>query len=154
MSGVRLTVKVRSAQAFLGVSRFDDLRRRLGISRKVLAERLKELVAEGFLERRQYRHRPARYEYTLTAKRRELLPVIEAMRTDDRGVSRSCCCAFRTSLRSFGSVGCVPFLDAFLCAEVFLLDGDDVLSSAVDRGDELVQLDQRRARLAALGKAQ
>lgn len=68
------------AQAFLGVSRFDDLRRRLGISRKALAERLKELVAEGFLERRQYRRWPDRYEYRLTAKGHELLPVLEAMR--------------------------------------------------------------------------
>lgn len=68
------------AQAFLGVSRFDDLQRGVGISRKVLAVRLKELVAEGFLERRQYRHWPGRYEYTLTAKGRDLLPVLEAMR--------------------------------------------------------------------------
>ena len=66
-------------QSLRGVRRFDDFHGRLGISRKVLAERLKELVAEGFLERRKYQSRPDRYEYTLTEKSRDLLPVVEAL---------------------------------------------------------------------------
>ena len=33
--------------ARVGINRFDDLRRDLGVSRKVLAERLKHLVEEG-----------------------------------------------------------------------------------------------------------
>ena len=37
---------------WVGINRFDDLQRDLGISRKVLAERLKHLVEEGLLERR------------------------------------------------------------------------------------------------------
>ena len=37
---------------WVGINRFDDLQRDLGISRKVLAERLKHLVEEGMLERR------------------------------------------------------------------------------------------------------
>ena len=65
---------------FLGVCRFDDdFQRRLGISRKVLAERLKALVTEGIFERRQYQLRPERYEYTLTEKGRDVLPVLTAM---------------------------------------------------------------------------
>ena len=49
--------------AWVGINRFDDLQRDLGVSRKVLAERLKHLVEEGMLERRLYAERPARYEY-------------------------------------------------------------------------------------------
>jgi DNA-binding HxlR family transcriptional regulator len=67
------------AQSLRGVRRFDDFHGRLGISHKVLAERLKELVAEGFLERRKYQSRPDRYEYTLTERSRDLLPVVEAL---------------------------------------------------------------------------
>ena len=37
---------------FIGINRFDDLQRDLGISRKVLAERLRHLVESGMLERR------------------------------------------------------------------------------------------------------
>jgi DNA-binding HxlR family transcriptional regulator len=43
---------------WVGINRFDGLQRDLGISRKVLAERLKYLVGEGMLERRLYSERP------------------------------------------------------------------------------------------------
>lgn len=66
------------ALGFAGVSRLDDFQRQLGISLKVLAERLKALVADGVLERR-YQRRPERYEYGLTDMGRDLLPVLEAM---------------------------------------------------------------------------
>ena len=45
---------------WVGINRFDDLQRDLGISRKVLAERLKHLVDAGMLERRPYSERPPR----------------------------------------------------------------------------------------------
>lgn len=67
------------AQGALGVCRFDDFRRNLGISRKVLSERLKWLTAAGVLERRRYQRAPDRYEYLLTDKGRDLLPVLAAM---------------------------------------------------------------------------
>ena len=51
---------------YVGINRFDDLQRDLGISRKVLAERLKHLVEAGMLERRAYSERPPRHEYALT----------------------------------------------------------------------------------------
>ena len=51
---------------FIGINRFDDLQRDLGISRKVLAERLRHLVDAGLLERRPYSERPPRHEYALT----------------------------------------------------------------------------------------
>jgi DNA-binding HxlR family transcriptional regulator len=65
---------------FLGVTRFDDLRNRLGISRNVLAERLDTLVDHGVLERDPYQDHPVRYDYRLTAKGRDLWPVLTAMR--------------------------------------------------------------------------
>ena len=43
---------------YVGINRFDDLQRDLGISRKVLAERLAHLVDGGVLERRPYSERP------------------------------------------------------------------------------------------------
>src|SRR6185437_7524732 len=62
-----------------GTLRFDELTRELRISRKVLAERLAELVACEVLERVPYQQRPARYEYRLTASGRGLLTVLVTM---------------------------------------------------------------------------
>lgn len=64
---------------WVGIDRFDDLQRDLGISRKVLAERLKHLVEEGLLARRPYSERPARYEYVLTRKGLEFVDVLMVM---------------------------------------------------------------------------
>jgi DNA-binding HxlR family transcriptional regulator/peroxiredoxin len=62
-----------------GRVRFDDLQRELGVSRKVLTERLKTLVDHEVIERRLYCERPPRYEYHLTDKGRGLLPVLIAL---------------------------------------------------------------------------
>ena len=71
--------------AFYGVHRFEDFQSGLGIARNVLADRLGKLVAQGILERRQYEERPPRFEYRLTRKGRDLLPVLLAlMRWGDR----------------------------------------------------------------------
>jgi DNA-binding HxlR family transcriptional regulator len=59
----------------LGVCRFDDLQKHLGISGKVLSERLKVLTEVEILERRQYQTRPDRFEYLLTDKGRDFLPI-------------------------------------------------------------------------------
>jgi DNA-binding HxlR family transcriptional regulator len=64
---------------WVGINRFDQIQRELGISRKVLAERLKWLVQRGLLERRAYSERPARYEYLLTKKGLELCDVLIAI---------------------------------------------------------------------------
>jgi DNA-binding HxlR family transcriptional regulator len=63
----------------LGITRFDELRRDLGISRKVLSDRLEGLVEQGVLERRAYSERPPRHEYLLTEKGGELVDVLLAM---------------------------------------------------------------------------
>ena len=64
---------------WVGNTRFDDLQRGLGISRKVLAERLAWLQAQGVLERRPYSQRPPRHEYVLTRKGEELCEVLMAI---------------------------------------------------------------------------
>jgi DNA-binding HxlR family transcriptional regulator len=66
--------------AFLGVKRFDQFLQRLGISRNVLNQRLTRLVDEGILDKVLYCEHPPRYEYRLTAKGRDLWPVLTAMR--------------------------------------------------------------------------
>jgi DNA-binding HxlR family transcriptional regulator len=65
---------------FLGVTRFDDFQRRLGISRNILQQRLTRLVEAGVLDRVPYQDHPPRHEYRLTAKGRDLWPVVNAMR--------------------------------------------------------------------------
>jgi DNA-binding HxlR family transcriptional regulator len=64
---------------WVGIARFDEIQRDLGISRKVLAERLKSFLANGIVERRAYSERPPRYEYTLTEKGYELCDVLLAL---------------------------------------------------------------------------
>ncbi|MGW3733322.1 winged helix-turn-helix transcriptional regulator [Streptomyces sp. NPDC005148] len=62
-----------------GVHRFDALQQELGMSRKVLTERLRLLVDAGVLTREPYQDHPARYEYRLTPRGRALLPVLIAL---------------------------------------------------------------------------
>ncbi len=62
--------------AFLGVRRFDEFQRDLGIARNILTDRLNTLVDAGILERRKYQDVPERFEYRLTEKGRDLYPVL------------------------------------------------------------------------------
>ena len=66
---------------FLGVRRFDDFQQRLGLSRTTLTNRLKLLEDHKVIKRSLYQQQPARYEYRLTAKGRDLFPVISALVT-------------------------------------------------------------------------
>ena len=50
-----------------------------GIPTNILAERLKRLQAAGIIEKSRYQERPVRYAYHLTAKGRDLRPVLSAM---------------------------------------------------------------------------
>ena len=59
-----------------GHRRFDDLVVELGISRKVLADRLRHLLDTGVLEQVAYQDNPIRHDYVLTAQGRALLPVL------------------------------------------------------------------------------
>ena len=62
---------------YVGISRFDQIQKDLGISRKVLTERLKWLVANDILERREYS--AGRYEYVLSGKGLELADLLMVM---------------------------------------------------------------------------
>lgn len=66
-------------ECFLGVRRFDSFQKRLGVTRHLLAERLKRLETMGLLERRPYQERPLRYEYRLTTSGKEFAPVMLVM---------------------------------------------------------------------------
>jgi DNA-binding HxlR family transcriptional regulator len=65
--------------AFLGVRRFDDFQRSLGVARNVLNTRLQRLVEAELLERRRYQERPPRHEYRLTQRGRDLWPALVAL---------------------------------------------------------------------------
>jgi DNA-binding HxlR family transcriptional regulator len=71
--------------ALLGLSRFDDLLRSLGVARNILIDRLRRLVEAGVMERVEYQQRPVRYEYRLTPRGRELgVAVVALMHWGDR----------------------------------------------------------------------
>ncbi len=65
--------------AFLGLTRFDQFQKSLGIAPNMLARRLNGLVESGLLERRLYSERPPREEYVLTERGRDFRPVLWAM---------------------------------------------------------------------------
>ena len=66
--------------AFLGLRTFAEFQASLGIARNVLSARLTRLVEDGVFERRLYNERPARYEYRLTEKGRDLFTALNALR--------------------------------------------------------------------------
>lgn len=61
---------------FLGVRRFDAFEKRLGITRHILADRLKKLLSYGVLYKSPYQQHPLREEYRLSEKGLELHSVI------------------------------------------------------------------------------
>ncbi len=63
----------------LGVTRFDDLQRDLGVARNVLTDRLERLVAGGLLHRRPYQERQPRFDYLLTERGADLMPALFAV---------------------------------------------------------------------------
>lgn len=72
-------------EALLGSRRFEEFCGSLGIARNVLTSRLEFLVENGVLERVLYQDRPARHEYRLTAKGRDLgVVVIGLMQWGDK----------------------------------------------------------------------
>lgn len=78
--GERWTVVVLR-EVFLGVRRFDDIRRHSGTPRQVLSNRLASLVDHGILHRVPYQAEGSRtrHEYRLTDKGLELQPILLAI---------------------------------------------------------------------------
>lgn len=66
--------------AFLGIRRFEDFRRRSGAARGTLTSRLKKLVDHGILYKCAYQDSPVRHEYRLTEMGLDLYPQVLAAR--------------------------------------------------------------------------
>jgi len=68
-------------ELFYGGSRFDELVRRTALSEAVVAGRLKQLYADGIVDRRPYREtgKRTRHEYALTDRGRQLFPIVVAL---------------------------------------------------------------------------
>lgn len=63
-----------------GAARFSDfVNAAEGIKRNILTDRLRRLEREGLVHRKRYQDKPERYEYRLTQRGAELLPVIQAL---------------------------------------------------------------------------
>jgi DNA-binding HxlR family transcriptional regulator len=85
--GDRWTILIMR-DAFRGIRRFSEIHEDLGIPKAVLADRLRELVEAGVLEKRQYLDHPPRFEYRLTPMGRELSPIlVSLMHWGDRHLS-------------------------------------------------------------------
>ena len=66
--------------AMLGIRRFSDFQRSLGLARNVLSARLKKMVADGVMTMAPAGDGTLYQEYQLTEKGEALLPVLVAMR--------------------------------------------------------------------------
>jgi DNA-binding HxlR family transcriptional regulator len=64
---------------FLRVRRFEAFQARLGVTRPILARRLRKLVKAFVLAKVPYQQRPLRYEYRLTQKGLDLYPIVMAI---------------------------------------------------------------------------
>lgn len=64
---------------FLRVRRFEEFQSRLGITRHLLADRLRKLTKAGVLKKVAYQDRPQRFEYRLTEKGLDLYPMLMAI---------------------------------------------------------------------------
>src|SRR5262249_18345548 len=56
--------------------RFEEFQARLGVTRPILASRLRKLVKNFVLAKVPYQERPMRYEYRLTQKGLDLYPIV------------------------------------------------------------------------------
>lgn len=66
-------------QAFLGIRRFVDLEATLEIPPNTLASRLEALQKKRLLRKRKYESHPPRFEYELTERSRDLLPILVSL---------------------------------------------------------------------------
>lgn len=62
--------------ALVGIRRYDDFQRATGIASNILADRLARATDTGLMNRDRYQNNPPRYEYALTEKAQDLLPIV------------------------------------------------------------------------------
>jgi DNA-binding HxlR family transcriptional regulator len=87
--GERWTLIVLT-ELFVGRRRFDEIQVERGIASNILSQRLATLVEHGIAERHLYSEHPERFEYRLTDKGRELLPVqLALIRWGDKYLAES-----------------------------------------------------------------
>jgi len=77
--GDRWTVLILR-ELFMRMHRFEEIQAQSGATPQMVAARLKQLEADGLVERRAYSKRPLRHEYHLTAKGEGFYPVLMALR--------------------------------------------------------------------------
>jgi DNA-binding HxlR family transcriptional regulator len=77
--GERWSLLIVRNALFAGARRYNDFRKDLAIATNILKTRLDGLVDAGIMQRRRYSDNPDLYEYLLTEKGRELVPVILAL---------------------------------------------------------------------------
>jgi DNA-binding HxlR family transcriptional regulator len=112
---------------YVGINRFDQLQQSLGISRKVLAERLRSLTDAGVLERREYSASPVRHEYVLTEMGLDLVEVLMVMvRWGDRWLAGQAGPPVLYRHRACGQIGHAE-LHCSECGQPMRPDGIDVL---------------------------
>ncbi|HLF43157.1 MAG TPA: helix-turn-helix domain-containing protein [Acidimicrobiia bacterium] len=63
----------------VGFTQFDEIRQDLGISTNVLSDRLGRLVEHGVVAREPYGSHPNRFEYRLTHKGEDAIPILLAL---------------------------------------------------------------------------
>jgi len=66
--------------AFLGVRRFEDFRRGLGVARSVLSARLKKLVEYGIMRIGTDELSTGRHDYLITPKGADLFPILLSLK--------------------------------------------------------------------------
>src|SRR5262245_9626141 len=64
---------------WLGLCRYEDLRKSTGVTNATLSDRLRHLEEQGLIERRQYQSGPDRYEYVPTRRGVDIVLVIQAL---------------------------------------------------------------------------
>ena len=62
-----------------GKIRFNETKKTLGVSEKVLSQQLKELTHDGLIERIQYNTIPLKVEYILTPLGEDLIPALDIL---------------------------------------------------------------------------
>lgn len=78
--GGKWNSRILCVLAAMGTLRYSALRREIGnITDAVLTDTLKELVANGLVERRLYDEIPPRVEYSLTKKGTSVVPILQSI---------------------------------------------------------------------------
>lgn len=66
-------------QSLMGARRFSDFQSASGISRNILSQRIENLLESGILKKVPYGAKGKRYQYRLTPKGLEMVPILFAM---------------------------------------------------------------------------